>query len=146
MSALPGHQMFKKKLTPEVVLDPPDEVPLVVPFPPDVLPPDMVELPELPLPLVELVLPPIEPPVGDDDPVPALPEPEPEPDPEVVVAVALVKPAVMTEVPAVRVPEMDAVEPGDPLAAARAPMKIRKCDSGEMTSLTHCYRKNCRQR
>ena len=122
-----------------MVLDPLDEVPLVVPFPPEVLPPDTVELPELPelplplplpLPLVELVLPPIAPPVGDDDTAPAVPDPEPEPEPEVAVAPddAPVAPPVTTVEPAVRVPETDAVEPGDPLAAESAPGEIRRCN------------------
>ena len=49
----------------------------------------------------------------------APPEPEPEPEPELVDASDA--PAVITEVPAVKVPETDAVEPGAPLAAETAP-------------------------
>lgn len=131
-----------------VMAEPPPTVPFEVPFPPEVLPPDMVELPELPEPpLVELVLPPIAPPVGEDPdppvavvyvelaesvvvitPAPPAPELEPELVTEAAESDALEAPAVMTEVPAVRVPETDAVEPEPPLAAARAPVELSDVD------------------
>ncbi len=133
---------------------PPPEVLLEeVLFPPDMLPPDMVELLELPLaPLVELVLPPIAPPVGDDPSVivvyvePAVsvvvmtPAAPPEPEPELLDA-----PAVMTEVPTVRVPETDRVEPGLALTAATAPIEVvRLVVIREESKWTHCCRNHCR--
>ena len=100
---------------------PPPSVPFEVPFPLIELPPDEVELLELPeplLPLVELLEPPIEPPVGEDPPAVAVTElGEP--------------PAVTTEVPAVRVPETDAVEAPLPVAAARAPNDFVRCEGEE---------------
>ena len=110
-------------LTPDIVLPPePPEVllPPEVLFPLEELPPDMVELPELlDPPLVEFMLPPIAPPVGDDPLVavvyvepaesvvvitPAAPAPEPEPEVIEALAVTVVEPIAA-------VPETDAVEP-----------------------------------
>ena len=86
---------------------PPPSVPLEVPFPLIELPPDVVELlplEELPPDEVELLEPPMEPPVGEDPPA-------------VAVAELGEPPAVITDVPAVRVPETDAVDAALPLPA-----------------------------